>query len=70
MRATHQMQNMRITFQPKPRDQTRLMIPISEFNPVVFRIQVRHVFPRVPNTTRSPNQPRNRPRCGLRRVCL
>jgi len=31
---------MRITFQPKQRDKTRLMLPISEFNLAGFPIQV------------------------------
>jgi hypothetical protein len=59
---------MRITFRPKQRDKTRLMLPISEFNRAVFPIQVRHVFPRVPNTASLPIYSHDLPRRGLRRV--
>jgi len=59
---------MRITFQPKQRDKTRLMLPINEFNLVVFPIQVRHVFPRVLNKASSPIKSYDLPRRELRRV--
>ncbi|MGA3265950.1 MAG: hypothetical protein ABSE16_03910 [Verrucomicrobiota bacterium] len=60
---------MRITFQPKRRDKTRLMLPISEFNLVVFPVQVRHVFPRVPNRASSPIKSHDLLRRGPRKVC-